>query len=162
MTPDDALYHAVHDYAPGVPALAARMAISPSTLQNFANPNSDSHSWPLKRARQVIAFTGDKRPLHALCAEAGGVFVPLPSLPAGSDTIADTLAEVGKDFGELCSSLQAALADNRVTAKELKEFEERVYALNQASMALRTLMELKAKADPLVRAQLATVGGRAA
>lgn len=34
----DALYHAVHDYPPGVPDLAGRMVLAPSTLQNLANP----------------------------------------------------------------------------------------------------------------------------
>ena len=151
MNSVDSLYHAVHDYAPGLNALAARMGLSASTLQNMANPNVESHTWSLKRMREVIAFTGDTRPLDALCQEFGGVFVPVSTLPEGEVEIGRMIAELGSDFGAVCSSLNAALADGRVTNKELKDFQDRVYQLSAASQGLKLLVERRAAANPMNR-----------
>lgn len=151
MSIRDALFKVVHDYPGGANSLAPRMDLAASTLRCMANPTIESHDWPLKRVEQVMALTGDTRPLDALCEEFGGVFVRLSTLPDGEEEIGRMIAELGADFGAVCASINSALADGRVTAKELKEFEARVYQMNAASQALKLLVERRANANPLNR-----------
>lgn len=151
MSIRDALFKVVHDYPGGANSLAPRMDLAASTLRCMANPTIESHDWPLKRVEQVMALTGDTRPLDALCEEFGGLFVPLADLPECEEEIGRMIAELGADFGAVCASLNTALADGRVTTKESREFEERVYQLNQAAQALKVLVEKRANANPLNR-----------
>jgi hypothetical protein len=142
----DAIYHAVHDYKGGAVALAPRMGLAVSTLENMANPNLPSHEFNLRRLDQLLTFTEDYRPLDALCAKHGGVFVRTAGFKGiADDALLETLGRLGKEFGDVCGSMNAALADGRVTEKECASFEREVYELTQAAhelvARLRALVE---------------------
>ena len=152
MSVRDALYRLVHDYPGGASTLAVRMDLAASTLRCMASLTIDSHDWSLKRFEQAMAFTGDLRPLHALCAEFGGVFVPVSSAAHGDDALMQTLATAGKEFGDVCATLSTALADQRITHRELAEFEQQVYELVQVAQNLRLQVRERAEAQPLFKA----------
>jgi hypothetical protein len=142
MTPIDALYQAVHDYPGGAPALAPRMGLAASTLLSFANPNCESHRWPLARALQVVAITGDMRPIEAICAEAGGVFVGLGDLGNIADgRLLKMVSRLLTEFGDVPRELHKVLADGRVKPREAAGFRRQVYELQQAAAALARLVD---------------------
>lgn len=147
----DALYHAVHDYEPGTVALAQRMGMAQSSLLNMANPNSAEPGWPMKRFRQVVAITGDVRPVQALCEEAGGVFVPLPRAEVGEDELMLGVARAGKEFGDVCATMTNALRDHRVTPKELGDFHREVMENIRVLFELDQLMQRRAESQPLFK-----------
>lgn len=150
MEVDDALYHAVHGYKPDPEHLARRMKLAYSSLLNMANPNSDV-GWPLGRFIQVMDLTFDYGPLQALCRRFNGVFVPLPTAVGDSEAVMAQLATVGKEFGDVCASLQRALADGRVSPKELKNFRTQVHENIRVLHELDTLVVKHAEAQPLFR-----------
>lgn len=138
----DALYDLVHDYPGGAPALAPRMKLAASTLLSMANPNCDSHDWPLKRVEQAIAFSGDHRPVDALCAQFGGVFVPLGDLAGASDSrVLKAASKLAKEFGDVPRRLQEALQDGTLAPRECEALRREVYEMNQAAAALMRVAE---------------------
>ncbi len=152
MSTRDALHALVHDYPGGASSLAPRVGLAASTLRCMANPSVESHDWPLKRVEQVMALTGDLRPLHALASEFGGVFVPLAAAAEqDADVLLGQLAELGREFGEVCTALQSAMADGRITHRELRALKDRTYALHQAASALELAIERRAEAQPLFK-----------
>lgn len=146
MDVEDALYHVVHDYKGGAESLAPRMGLASSTLQSMASPKIPTHGWSLRRFRQVIALADDLRPLHALCEEFGGVFIQTAGFKGLSDTaLLETMTKLGKEFGDVCQAMHAALADSKVSEREVAEFRQQLYELNQAGAeALNRLEQLKA------------------
>lgn len=136
MNVEDALYALVHDYPGGAPALAPRMGISQHTLAHMADPNQ-SAGWPLRRMRQAIALTRDLRPLHALCAEFGGVFVPTGRFAHVSDVaLLEAVTRMTKEFGDVGASLHKMLDDGRIVDREFEDLKQQVYELNQAAAEL--------------------------
>jgi len=143
MPPTDALYAAVHDYPGGAAALAPRMGIAASTLLSFANPNCESHRWPLARALQVAALTGDKRPIEAICDEAGGVFIPLGAFAqVGNGTLFKRLTKLASEFGDVPRRIQQALTDDgRISTREWRDIRREIYELQQAAAAVGRVVE---------------------
>lgn len=128
MSPEDALYHAVHDYPGGTASLAPRMNLSPKTLQNMADPRQGTHPWSLQRFREVLTLANDMRPLQALCDENQGVFVRLPQGLASDEALLDLLMEHNAAFGAVCEEVRSALADDDVQPDELEAVRQRVMA----------------------------------
>jgi len=151
LSPEDALYHAVHDYDGGTVTLAQRMGMARSSLLNMANPNNIEPGWPMKRFRQVVAITQDVRPVQAICEEAGGVFVPLPRTDVGEDELMLGVARAGKEFGDVCASMTKALRDHRITAGELEAFHQEVMENIGVLYELDQLMRRRAEAQPLFK-----------
>lgn len=138
MSPEDALFNAVHDYPGGAVSLAPRMKLARSTLQNMADPRQPDIGWPLKRVRQVIHLTGDKGPLQALCEEFGGMFVQLERfehLPEGR--LMKAVGKLAREFGDVPRRLEEALkGDGRISKNELHQIEREIAELNAASAAV--------------------------
>lgn len=135
MNLETALYHAVHDY--GVTRLAAEMGIAESTLQNTANPRILTHQWSLQKIRQVINFTGDKRVVHAFCAEFGGMFMPLGVTPAaGGADLFRHLAVVTKQLGEVAAEVELATADKSISLNDRDRIHQQTFDVHQAVHAL--------------------------
>ena len=146
MKVEDALYHAVHDYPGGAQALAPRMGVSGSTLQNMADPRQPNHTWPLRRFQQVVALTGDTRPLQALCDEHGGVFVPTARLSdAALSDLYQQVTKLAAEFGDVVREIEADVKDGRITPRELVRIERQIGELIEAAATLRQVAERAAK-----------------
>lgn len=142
MSVRDSLYDLVHDYPGGGPALAPRMKLAVSTLLSMANPNCDSHDWPLRRFEQAMALTGDVRPLEALCMEFGGVFVRIggfDQLPPGR--LLKKAQHLAKEFADVPVRLAEILADGTVKPRELERLRRDIYEMQAAGAALLDVVE---------------------
>jgi hypothetical protein len=138
----DALFHLVHDYPGGAPALAPRMGLAASTLLSMANPNCTSHEWPLKRFTQAMVFAEDVRPLEALCVQFGGVFVPMGQFgDLAPARVLKQAARLAKEFGDVPVRLAQILADGRVSPRELADLRSEVYEMQQAAAGLVKVIE---------------------
>lgn len=151
MQTKDALYHATHDYKGGVDALAARMGIASSTLRCMANPNDDTHAWPLKRVQQLVALTGDVRPIAALASEAGGVFIPMPKAGGKPSEVMRDLAELAREFGDVPRETLDALADDRLTLKEFERIRDQVTELQASAATLMAHLAGMVETRPIMR-----------
>jgi hypothetical protein len=156
VTLNDALYHLVHDYPGGAAALAARcLHLAPSTLQSMANPNDDGHGWPLRRFVEVVALSGDTRPIDALCAQFGGVFVKTAGIQGVADRDLYELAtRLSGEFGDVINSLQLALdasgdGGRAVTPREFAAFDQQVYELQSADAELRERLAQRVERRPI-------------
>lgn len=129
MKVEDALFHAVHDYEGGAAALAVRMGLGVSTLYSMANPRDVAHEWPLKRFRQVVAFTGDMRPIHALCEENGGVFLPVAESSADLPGALQQMVNLCAECGVVARGVADAIKDGRVTQAELAAIETHIFQM---------------------------------
>lgn len=135
MKIEDALYHAVHGYPGGVAELARRMGLAAPTLYGMANPNEPGHGWTLKHVRSVLAFTGDLRPLQALCEENGGVFVPTRN--AALDEAASVeMNKLAAEFGDVARRFHEAHRDGRITNREANAFDTEIFELIAQAAAL--------------------------
>ena len=156
MKVESAIYHAVHDYKPGTDALARQMGMARSSLLNMANPNDDGHEVTVKRLRQVVHLTGDLRPVHALCAELGGVFVPTERFAGiADDALLDLVMRLGKEYGDVCAAVSAAIADGRVSPREMQAFREQKYQFDQAGAALEARLAMMAAPEPSAQLKVA-------
>ncbi len=135
MKIEDALYHAVHDYPGGVAALAARMGLAAPTLYGMANPNGSEHPWSLRRFREVLAFSGDLRPLQALCEENGGVFVPT-RCAVGDEAASVEMNKLAAEFGDVARRFHEAHRDGRITGREANAFDTEIFELIAQAAAL--------------------------
>lgn len=145
MNINDANHDMCHDYPGGVPALAARMKLADSTLYGMANPNNDAHPWSLSRWREALQKTGDKRPLHALCEENGGVFVPVGIAKESLPGALQGLADLSADFGAVATAAVEAMRDGRITKREADAFDTKIFELIKEAATLA--MQMRAEAD---------------
>ena len=145
MNVQDALYHAVHDYPGGCAALAPRLGKAPSTLQNMADPRQDTHQWSLRAVRGVLQFTNDMRPLHALCEENGGVFVPTARLANSSlPDLYHGLAKLAKEFGDVPREVEAAMGDNKISPHEAVNIQKQLMELIEQAAAFSRRIDIEA------------------
>lgn len=72
---------------------------------------------PLERFIQFIMITRDFRPISALCAAVGGIFVPCPS-DDGSDINHAAITAI-KEFSDLLQESSRSLLDGKLTPAEL-------------------------------------------
>lgn len=132
MKARDAFCLVVKDH--GVAALAERMGQSAATLQNKANPRSESHVPTLRDCEDVTVLTGDPRIADAFCQLAGGVFVRVSAFHGVSDAaLLDIVTKMGKEFGDVCAELNRDLADGRVDMAEVERFDQQVRELQQVA-----------------------------
>jgi hypothetical protein len=152
MKVEDALYHAVHDYQGGAAALAPRMgALSASTLYSMANPRETAHGWSLARFRQLLAFTGDLRPLNALCEEHHGVFLAVPECDRDAATSLQLVADLAADFGDVARSAADAIRDGRVSQTELAKIDTQILELITAAAKLGKKLRVEAERKPVLK-----------
>lgn len=143
----DAAYHVGQDYPGGASALADRLGCSKNTLAHQLKPSCQTHPLPLQRAVEISELSRDHRILFAFAEQLGYVCLPMPGVASVSDEdLAQALASLGKEFGDVCIAFNNALADTRVTPTECKEFETQISELYAA--ATEIARRLRAKAAP--------------
>lgn len=142
----NAAYRLAHDFRPdGAVGLARKLGINQGTFLNQLNPNTETHGLSLARALQMSVFTGDRRILAAFAAEMGCAVVSLPDLRRKSNR--DLLAlmlQRDREVGEFAQQVETALADQRISPRELE-------AIRSAGMeAVGAFLELMARFEEVV------------
>lgn len=126
------------------------MGVNANTLQHKFNPNADSHRLTLDDAEQATVFSQDPEIAQALASACGHVCIPV-KIPPGlaCRELADKVAIVAKDFGEVMQATLEAIADGSVTIRELATYDAKFHALLAASVALRAELVLRVPTPPL-------------
>lgn len=150
MNVDDALYHAAHDYPGGVAALAVRMGRGEAVLNSKLRPTCNTHVPTLGDFRQIVAFTGDMRPLHALNEEHGLVAVrKSDGEPASDMAVLEAVTALWSTNGTLAQAVHTALADGQLSPAEMSAIRDAIYG---AQSSLSTLLQrLEGMAEPMGR-----------
>lgn len=144
MSAKDAVYRLAHAYPGGIPALAARMGISPNTLQHKVNPHAEGHHTYIEDAEAMTVFSQDPQIAQALALACGHVCLPVAAVGRGE--LASEIASVGKEFGDVMQATLKALEDGKVTQRELAEFDKQFSEHLSAVVRLRG--ELVARIPP--------------
>ena len=123
---DDAKYAVVHDYKgptnEGARALAPLVGMVAGTLSNKVNPHVETHHLTLDEAVAIQHATDDRRIIEIEARILGGAFIRLNDFEFVSDTeLLTTYAEWHAAIGNTSQSIKQALADHKITKKELKE-----------------------------------------
>ena len=132
----DAAHKTVHNPKHGgSTAIAARMGMSSTVLNNKVNPNTDTHHLRLDEAITIMEYTNDTSIIQAMAQRLGGVF----TLVEGDTTQASiimTALSTSACQGDIMSEMQQALADGRIDCKEHDALQTKI---QDAMVALRTL-----------------------
>lgn len=118
----DAAYDTVHSYPGGSEALAPRLGKAAGVIRREVK-GDPANKLGLMDASRIIGLTGDKRIIHALCAEHGMVAIPVDGEGDATD-ILGLFLEKQQAGGELAAETRAALADGVVTLNELSRVRQ--------------------------------------
>lgn len=133
----DAFYATVHDHRHGgVPALAARMGMTPAMLYNKANPNNTTHRPYLHEIEAVMAFTGDARVLESLSAGMSRVSVPLPPPDVSDANLLESYTALMARLGDFSQKFHGSLADGDITQDELEDMRQTMMSCISAGLGL--------------------------
>jgi hypothetical protein len=105
----------------GCKNVAQELKLSLSLIHQWSRPRggrSDAIN-PLDRTAELLRLTGDLRPLHWLCEQAGGYFVSNPKTrPHPSHDLVRAENDVMTDFGEMLEVIARAARDKVITNRE--------------------------------------------
>ena len=132
----DAAHKTVHNPKHGgSTAIAARMGMSSTVLNNKVNPNTDTHHLRLDEALTIMEYTNDTSIIQAMAQRLGGVFYKVDG-EATQASIIMTALSTSACQGDIMSEMQQALEDGRIDCKEHDALQTKI---QDAMVALRTL-----------------------
>ena len=136
-----AFYRTCHAYAPGLAALARECGLNAHTLSSKANPNHPAQP-TLGDAMLVQKATGMHDVLHAMAGELGYLAVPTGRFDGASDAaLLEIVARFGAEFGDVLQAVNAAVADSKVSEKEIEKVRTQLYEQQQAGAELLRRLE---------------------
>ncbi len=136
----DAAYMTAHEYPGGATALAVRLGVNAAVLSNRLNPNNNDHHLYVRDLMAIMTISGDHRALHAACLELGYTAMPLPD-SSSKQTTSEALTSTCKEFSDYLQSVSGALADNKVTAIELRCVRQHLGEMVAAAGNLESILE---------------------
>lgn len=132
----DAAHKTVHNPKHGgSTAIAARMGMSSTVLNNKVNPNTDTHHLRLDEALTIMEYTNDTAIIQAMAQRLGGVFTRVDDETTQASIIMTALSTSACQ-GDIMSEMQQALEDGRIDCKEHDALQTKI---QDAMVALRTL-----------------------
>lgn len=146
MNIHDSIYNAAHGYKGGIPALAVRMNKSPNVLQNKVNPNCDTHHVTVEEAAQIADLAECDEIAKAFAVRRNMICVPVVEHEGASDMeILDLVIAMNKAESELLEEMRKALADGKVSQKEMaairKEAHEHMAAIAELVSRIEGMVE---------------------
>lgn len=132
----DAAHKTVHnDKHGGSTAIAARMGMSSTVLNNKVSPTCSTHHLRLDEAVTIMEYTGDTSIIQAMAQRLGGVFTRVDG-EATQASIIMTALSTSACQGDIMSEMQQALEDGRIDCREHDALQTKI---QDAMVALRTL-----------------------
>ncbi len=132
----DAAHKTVHnDKHGGSTAIAARMGMSNTVLNNKVSPTCSTHHLRLDEAVTIMEYTGDTSIIQAMAQRLGGVFTRVDG-EATQASIIMTALSTSACQGDIMSEMQQALEDGRIDCREHDALQTKI---QDAMVALRTL-----------------------
>ena len=136
MDVSDAAHKTVHNPKHGgSTAIAARMGMSSTVVNNKVNPNTDTHHLRLDEALTIMEYTNDTAIIQAMAQRLGGVF----TLVEGDTTQASiimTALSTSACQGDVMSEMHKALEDGRIDCSEHDALQTKI---QDTMKMLRTL-----------------------
>jgi hypothetical protein len=128
----DALHAVGHGFPGHIAALAQRMGMPANTLNHKLNPSNDTHHVTVREFQVITQLSNDYSALYALCASLDHVALPVAAEAEGC--VAERLALIGSEVGDVFRQVSDAVKDKRITPNERrrvrKEVAEAIQALN--------------------------------
>lgn len=132
----DAAHKTVHNPKHGgSTAIAARMGMSSTVLNNKVNPNTDSHHLRLDEAVTIMEYTGDTSIIQAMAQRLGGEFTSSAGHTPQANLLMTALSTTACQ-GELMVEMYRALEDGIIDCKENESIQTNIQNM---IVALRTL-----------------------
>ena len=114
---------AAKKYPGGITAIADTLEKSEVILANKLNPDYANNHLTLDEFAEIVAMTGDHRPLQAIASMVGRITIPKPDCShCSKDTLAHFL-ELVKLCGEIGQAIQDATADDSELGEKLSRRE---------------------------------------
>ena len=136
MNVTDAAHKTVHNIKHGGSiALAARMGMSSTVLNNKVNPNTDSHHLRLDEAVTIMEYTGDHSIIQSMAQRLGGVYCVVDSEPTQASIMMTALSTSARQ-GDVMAEIHKALEDGRIDCNEREAMQTKI---QDAMQMLRTL-----------------------
>lgn len=132
---DLAIHSTAHTAAGGLPKLANKLGIGETVFRSKCNPNTETHKLSLREAMAMMLLTDDVRILEVMADQLGYKLEPVETCAA--DSVLDAVLLLGSSVGEVNRTIQEALADNRISARELADIRNRS---SEAMAELRALV----------------------
>lgn len=145
----DAAHKTVHNTQHGgSTAIAARMGMSPTVLNNKVNPNTDSHHLRLDEALTIMEFTGDHSIIQAMSNRLGGVYCKVNATPTQDDLFMTALSATACQ-GDVMTEMHKALEDGRISCDELDSLKIKIQKAMSMLQSLNNHVKRKhAKDNP--------------
>lgn len=128
----------------GLEAAACDTGKSKSQIHRYTSPTApDSITLRDIMILEAIAHGSPGHPqvTQMLCANAHGMFVPLPDLQAHDSPIADGMGKLGKEFGEAMAVMGATLADGQVEKVEARRCIGELDDMIQQALLTRAMFQ---------------------
>lgn len=152
MQVEDAAHKTVHNPKHGGSiALAARMGMSNTVLNNKVNANCDTHHLRLDEALTIMEFTGDHSIIQAMASRLGGVYCEVTG-EATKDELIMTALSASACQGDVMTELHKALEDGRISCNELDSVLPKIQRAMSSLQSLKNHVKRKhAKDNPHVK-----------
>ena len=132
----DAAHKTVHNPKHGgSTAIAARMGMSSTVLNNKVNPTTPTHHLRLDEALTIMEYTGDHSIIQAMAQRLGGEFTTSSSQTPQASLLMTALSASACQ-GELMVEMYRALEDGIIDCKENESIQKNIQDM---IVALRTL-----------------------
>lgn len=141
----DAAYALVHDYQGWAPALGPRVGLTGKMLSNKVCPTDAIHKLTLDEAVRISEMARNPAILHAFAERLGFVAIPTAEM-ADADDIGHAIATVASEFGDYVRIVDAAVADGKVTPRELREAQAELVELIAAATQLQGMIAARSRA----------------
>lgn len=121
----------------GVSGLADRMKVNANTLFHKLAGQS-GHNLFARELEAMTMLTGDPEIAQALALACGHICIPvIPAAGIAGHELAERVSKLGAEFGDMMRATLDAIADGRVTLRELAEFDSQFNDFLAAAVALR-------------------------
>lgn len=137
--------------AGGIEAAADLLGRGKSTVGRYVNINDEEYFIPVNAVAALERVThgtpGWPQVTRAMCALAGGVFVPLPDAAAGDGELRGHVMQLSSELGDVARELDTALRDERITVREEAAIHRQIDDLIAKAVELKRAVTLAVDRD---------------
>ena len=119
-----AVHNTAHEAPGGLAGMARDIGVGEQVLRNKVNPYQDTHRLSLLEALAMMRRGGDLRILDALAAQLGRT-INHP-LPRSAKALLLEMLAADAEHGDVTRKVADALADNKVTQREVGEIRKEI------------------------------------
>jgi hypothetical protein len=137
--------------AGGIEAAADLLGKGKSTVGRYANINDEDYFMPVNAVAALERVThgtpGWPQVTRAMCALAGGVFVPLPDAGGTDGELRAGVMHLSAELGDVAREIDRALGDGRVSPREESAIHRQIDELIGKAVELKQAVTLTVDRD---------------